>query len=134
MRQKKAKAEKKLATLDIFAGCGGLSEGLHQAGTEASFCLFLPLFAPFCHFLPLPASFCHFLPLLATPQQSSFVFPRLQPFLLCLYPGVSETRWAIEYEQPAAAAFSLNHPSTHMFCTNCNVILRCHVAPPHRPA
>ncbi len=44
-----------LATLDIFAGCGGLSEGLAQA-------------------------------------------------------GAAESRWAIEYEAPAAEAFRLNHP------------------------
>jgi C-5 cytosine-specific DNA methylase len=44
-----------LATLDIFAGCGGLSEGLAQA-------------------------------------------------------GAAESRWAIEYEHPAAEAFKLNHP------------------------
>jgi DNA (cytosine-5)-methyltransferase 1 len=44
-----------LATLDIFAGCGGLSEGLSQA-------------------------------------------------------GAAESRWAIEYEHPAAEAFKLNHP------------------------
>ena len=43
---------------------------------------------------------------------------------MCLYPGASVTKWAIEYEQPAAAAFSLNHPDSHMFATNCNVILR----------
>lgn len=28
----KTSNEKRLATLDIFAGCGGLSEGLHQSG------------------------------------------------------------------------------------------------------
>lgn len=44
-----------LKTLDIFAGCGGLSEGLAQA-------------------------------------------------------GAAESRWAIEYEFPAAEAFKLNHP------------------------
>lgn len=27
-----ASHENRLATLDIFAGCGGLTEGLHQAG------------------------------------------------------------------------------------------------------
>jgi len=30
--ERKTSTEKRLATLDIFAGCGGLSEGLHQAG------------------------------------------------------------------------------------------------------
>lgn len=57
-----------LATLDIFAGCGGLSEGLAQA-------------------------------------------------------GAAESRWAIEYEHPAAEAFKLNHPKAATFCANCNVIL-----------
>ncbi|KAG0622398.1 hypothetical protein M758_3G094700 [Ceratodon purpureus] len=61
--------ENTLSTLDIFAGCGGLSEGLRQA-------------------------------------------------------GVATTKWAIEYESPAADAFKLNHPETEVFCENCNVILR----------
>ncbi|KAM7258254.1 hypothetical protein ACFE04_013995 [Oxalis oulophora] len=59
----------RLATLDIFSGCGGLSEGLHQA-------------------------------------------------------GVSLTKWAIEYEEPAGEAFKLNHPESLVFINNCNVILR----------
>ncbi|CAN1342687.1 DNA (cytosine-5)-methyltransferase 1 [Linum perenne] len=58
-----------LTTLDIFAGCGGLSEGLHQA-------------------------------------------------------GVSTTKWAIEYEEPAGEAFRLNHPESLVFVNNCNVILK----------
>ncbi|CAN0865136.1 DNA (cytosine-5)-methyltransferase 1 [Linum grandiflorum] len=58
-----------LATLDIFAGCGGLSEGLRQA-------------------------------------------------------GVSTTKWAIEYEEPAGEAFRLNHPESLVFVNNCNVILK----------
>ncbi|KAL3680908.1 hypothetical protein R1sor_023864 [Riccia sorocarpa] len=58
-----------LSSLDIFAGCGGLSEGLHQS-------------------------------------------------------GASTTKWAIEYDQDAADAFKLNHPSAEVFCDNCNVILR----------
>jgi hypothetical protein len=57
-----------MATMDIFAGCGGLSEGMHQA-------------------------------------------------------GVADTKWAIEYEQPAADAFKLNNPEAAVFCNNCNVIL-----------
>ncbi|XP_058090030.1 DNA (cytosine-5)-methyltransferase 1B-like [Magnolia sinica] len=68
-QQQDAPQENRLATLDIFAGCGGLSEGLQRA-------------------------------------------------------GVSFTKWAIEYEQPAAEAFNLNHPDTLMFIDNCNVILR----------
>jgi DNA (cytosine-5)-methyltransferase 1 len=55
--------------MDIFAGCGGLSEGMHQA-------------------------------------------------------GVADTKWAIEYEAPAADAFKLNNPDAEVFCANCNVILR----------
>lgn len=31
--------ENRLSTLDIFAGCGGLSEGLHQAGLSVIFSL-----------------------------------------------------------------------------------------------
>ncbi|KAF8044898.1 hypothetical protein N665_6047s0001 [Sinapis alba] len=61
--------EKRLATLDIFAGCGGLSQGLEQA-------------------------------------------------------GVSATKWAIEYEEPAGEAFRKNHPETTVIVDNCNVILR----------
>jgi len=58
-----------LKTLDIFAGCGGLSEGMRQAGAARSL-------------------------------------------------------WAIEYEPDAAEAFRVNHPGTHVFNANCNVILR----------
>jgi DNA (cytosine-5)-methyltransferase 1 len=58
-----------LRTMDIFAGCGGLSEGMHQA-------------------------------------------------------RAADTRWAIEYERPAADAFALNNPHAEVFCSNCNVILR----------
>ncbi|PPD84976.1 hypothetical protein GOBAR_DD18085 [Gossypium barbadense] len=68
-KQQEASQENRLATLDIFAGCGGLSEGLHQS-------------------------------------------------------GVSLTKWAIEYEEPAGDAFKLNHPESLVFIKNCNVILR----------
>lgn len=40
------------------------------------------------------------------------------------FAGVSYTKWAIEYEQPAGEAFSENHLETLMFVDNCNVILR----------
>lgn len=33
-KKKDMLSENTLATLDIFAGCGGLSEGLQQAGTH----------------------------------------------------------------------------------------------------
>ena len=58
-----------MKTMDIFAGCGGLSEGMHQA-------------------------------------------------------GVADTRWAVEYEAPAADAFQLNNPEAKVFCNNCNVLLQ----------
>lgn len=38
--------------------------------------------------------------------------------------GVSSTKWAIEYEEPAGDAFKLNHPESLVFIKNCNVILR----------
>eukprot|EP00257_Ricinus_communis_P015938 XP_015573958.1 DNA (cytosine-5)-methyltransferase 1 isoform X1 [Ricinus communis] len=67
--KREATQGRRLATLDIFSGCGGLSEGLQQA-------------------------------------------------------GVSSTKWAIEYEEPAGEAFKLNHPESLVFINNCNVILR----------
>lgn len=68
-KQQAESPKNQLATLDIFAGCGGLSEGLQQS-------------------------------------------------------GVSQTKWAIEYEEPAGEAFNLNHPGALTFVNNCNVILR----------
>ncbi|KAL3538480.1 hypothetical protein ACH5RR_001846 [Cinchona calisaya] len=38
--------------------------------------------------------------------------------------GVSKTKWAIEYEEPAGESFKLNHPEAEMFIRNCNVMLR----------
>jgi len=38
--------------------------------------------------------------------------------------GVSSTKWAIEYEEPAGDAFKANHPEALVFVNNCNVILR----------
>ncbi|KAI7755349.1 hypothetical protein M8C21_026116, partial [Ambrosia artemisiifolia] len=67
--QQSSASRNRLATLDIFAGCGGLSGGLQKA-------------------------------------------------------GASETKWAIEYEEPAGDAFKLNHPDALAFVHNCNVILR----------
>ncbi|KAG8364016.1 hypothetical protein BUALT_Bualt19G0082400 [Buddleja alternifolia] len=66
--------ESRLTTLDIFAGCGGLSEGLEKSGK--------------------------------------------------LHLRVSNTKWAIEYEEAAGDAFKLNHPGSLVFINNCNVILR----------
>ncbi len=62
-----------LACMDIFAGCGGLSEGLHQEGAAV-------------------------------------------------------TKWAIEYEGPAAEAFRLNNPGATVWAANCNVILAAAMA------
>lgn len=36
-KQREASQQKCLVTLDIFAGCGGLSEGLHQSGKSLLF-------------------------------------------------------------------------------------------------
>jgi DNA (cytosine-5)-methyltransferase 1 len=36
-KRKEEPQEDRLATLDIFAGCGGLSEGLQQSGTKIFF-------------------------------------------------------------------------------------------------
>ncbi|XP_052148425.1 DNA (cytosine-5)-methyltransferase 1A [Oryza glaberrima] len=68
-KPKDGQSENCLATLDIFAGCGGLSEGLQRS-------------------------------------------------------GVSLTKWAIEYEEPAGDAFGENHPEAAVFVENCNVILK----------
>ena len=62
-----------LRTMDIFAGCGGLSEGFQQARAAVS-------------------------------------------------------KWAVEYEYPAAEAYKLNHPDATVFCDNCNVILHAAMA------
>ena len=44
--------------------------------------------------------------------------------LLLNVSGVSLTKWAIEYEEPAGNAFKANHPQALVFINNCNVILR----------
>ena len=36
---------------------------------------------------------------------------------------ICQSRWAIEYENPAAEAFKLNHPHAAVWAANCNVIL-----------
>jgi DNA (cytosine-5)-methyltransferase 1 len=44
--------------------------------------------------------------------------------MLCaVQAGVAVSKWAIEYEQPAADAFKLNNPDAAVFCNNCNAIL-----------
>lgn len=37
--------------------------------------------------------------------------------------GAAYTKWAIEYESPAADAFKVNNPDASVFCNNCNVLL-----------
>jgi hypothetical protein len=58
-----------LRTLDIFSGCGGLSEGLHQS-------------------------------------------------------GIIDTKWAIEVDELAGKAFSLNFPEAVVFNDDCNLLLQ----------
>lgn len=36
---------------------------------------------------------------------------------------MAESRWAIEYEQPAADAFKLNNPGASVYCRDCSVVL-----------
>lgn len=51
------------------------------------------------------------------------VRPNKTHIVLAWQAGVAESRWAIEYEQPAADAFKLNYPDATVFCNNCNVLL-----------
>lgn len=92
----------KLRTLDVFSGCGGLSEGFHQAGA-----------------CPRPTSSPHTAacPVLIDPSWDAPLSP-LPPT------GVSETLWAIEMWEPAAQAFRLNNPDTTVFTEDCNKLLK----------
>ncbi|NWJ08693.1 DNMT1 methyltransferase, partial [Crypturellus undulatus] len=85
----------KLRTLDVFSGCGGLSEGFHQAGERRP------------------------------PHPRGAAFPPYGiPSALIIPPGVSETLWAIEMWEPAAQAFRLNNPGSTVFTEDCNVLLK----------
>lgn len=95
----KVSKENRLATLDIFAGCGGLSEGLQQAGMH------LPSIMVFSFIINMSAI-------------------RLIFYYHLNSVGVSFTKWAIEYEEPAGEAFTKNHPEAAVFVDNCNVILK----------
>ena len=37
--------------------------------------------------------------------------------------GAAVSKWAIEYERPASAAFQVNNPQAAVFCGNCNLLL-----------
>lgn len=100
-KQREASQEKCLATLDIFAGCGGLSEGLQMSGNSLLFSFSFTVNA------------FHF-----------YLFRKLMDPLTADIAGASLTKWAIEYEQPAGDAFKCNHPESLVFINNCNVILR----------
>lgn len=113
VRQKDESSKKRLATLDIFAGCGGLSEGLEQSGSlnALQFSIRAKTYLPVRTSVSLLllsykfASYCLIISLLTVA-------------------GASQTKWAIEYEEPAGEAFKLNHPGASVFIDNCNVILR----------
>jgi hypothetical protein len=47
--------------------------------------------------------------------------------LSCVQAGVAESKWAIEYEQPAADAFRMNNPQTAVYARDCNAILAVRV-------
>lgn len=100
-----ASQQDRLATLDIFAGCGGLSEGLQQSGISIILCS-VYFFINFVYLIiPISRALDDWL-------------------LMSNTAGVSSTKWSIEYEEPAGEAFKLNHPESLMFINNCNVILR----------
>lgn len=88
----------KYRTLDVFSGCGGLSEGFHQAGKCCN-----------------PLTKCFKIILFVTAVQKRN----------CLLPlAISETLWAIEMWEPAAQAFRLNNPGTTVFTEDCNILLK----------
>lgn len=105
-RQVNASHENRLATLDIFAGCGGLSEGLQLSGNISHI---LICYLRNAKDLILIRFTCKGVSLLTATSNVT---------------GASATKWAIEYEEPAGDAFKLNHPEALVFINNCNVILR----------
>lgn len=88
----------KYRTLDVFSGCGGLSEGFHQAGKR---------------------SFMH-------TNMTLHRFSALHNlfFFFFFLEGISETLWAIEMWEPAAQAFRLNNPGATVFTEDCNILLK----------
>ena len=85
-----------LASMDIFAGCGGLTEGLHQVRGIRISCL----------------------------KRDDSRSPKIKEGLCLLAQAkAAHAKWAIEYEDAAAEAFRLNHPEATCWAKNCNVIL-----------
>jgi hypothetical protein len=130
-----------LATMDIFAGCGGLSEGMHQAGEQLKegsehagaekssknakpccgiapgqrlFQIKRSLSPPLCY---PPTSDCPTAAVRGVPGTTPQPLPPPSPA------GAAVTKWGIEYERPASAAFQVNNPEAAVFCNNCNVLL-----------
>lgn len=98
----------KYRTLDVFSGCGGLSEGFHQAGKCC------------CSQNGFKSTHCD-----TRMKASLFIFLNVLQKLNCLLLlGISETLWAIEMWEPAAQAFRLNNPGTTVFTEDCNVLLK----------
>lgn len=97
----------KYRTLDVFSGCGGLSEGFHQAGK-----------CPFALIKYASGATCNFIFNAVSNARFSCCFA------LCLSLGISETLWAIEMWEPAAQAFRLNNPGSTVFTEDCNILLK----------
>ncbi|KAI1229641.1 DNA (cytosine-5)-methyltransferase 1, partial [Lamprotornis superbus] len=101
----------KLRTLDVFSGCGGLSEGFHQAGELQLWDLGIAALGKGWE-RPWGAA-----KVLGSHCAWYWSFPVPGS-------GVSETLWAIEMWEPAAQAFRLNNPGTTVFTEDCNVLLK----------
>lgn len=144
-------AAEPLAAMDLFAGCGGLSEGFeqvsfsnyraphrwgrcYQLATRAS--PSAPSFLPpscagqhYCTSHSLDAGNAQWcVPSHAcAPLMESWSLHRCASFLCRLQSGVARTRWAIEYLDHAAKSFAANHPEAAVFCDNVNVLLKVRV-------
>lgn len=120
----------KLRTLDVFSGCGGLSEGFHQAGERqsgdssgvTSRARGETGIGAGCS-VPPSWRLCSACAGSGSASQRSAPPHRLK-ILRFVSPGVSETLWAIEMWEPAAQAFRLNNPGTTVFTEDCNVLLK----------
>ena len=129
-----------LATMDIFAGCGGLSEGMHQAGEQGrglrqagwrgkARSAGAGQYAPHPHAAQRHHALLTASPASLAPHPRRRAAPACPPFLLLILSlppssaGAAVSKWGIEYERPAAAAFEVNNPQAAVFCNNCNVLL-----------